>query len=80
MQALITGAGGFVGGHLCRYLLAHTNWQLVGTVYPRPVEAQPGDPRLRLVHVDLRDPERVRALVERVLPVARERAFGAAEE
>jgi len=68
LRALITGAGGFVGGHLCAYLLAHTDWELMGTVYPRPVEAQPLEPRLRLRHADLRDPEGVQALVGEVQP------------
>jgi GDP-4-dehydro-6-deoxy-D-mannose reductase len=68
LRALITGAGGFVGGHLRTYLLANTGWELVGTVYPQPVEAQPEEPRLQLVHADLRDPEGVRALVEEVQP------------
>ncbi len=68
MRALITGAGGFVGGHLCAYLLAHTDWELTGTVYPQPVEAQPPEPRLRLRHADLRDQEGVRTLVGEVQP------------
>lgn len=68
MRALITGAGGFVGGHLCAYLLAHTGWELLGTVYPHPVEAQPPDQRLRLRHADLRDLEGVQALVDEVQP------------
>lgn len=68
MRALITGAGGFVGGHLCAYLLAHTDWELMGTVYPQPVEAQPSEPRLRLRHADLRDPELVQALLSEVQP------------
>ncbi len=68
LRALITGAGGFVGAHLCAYLLAHTDWELLGTVYPHPVEAQPPDPHLRLTHADLRDPEGVQALVEEVQP------------
>jgi len=68
LRALITGAGGFVGGHLCAYLLAHTGWELTGTVYPRPVEAQPQEMRLRLRHADLRDPEGVHALVGEVQP------------
>ena len=68
MRALITGAGGFVGGHLCAYLLAHTDWELTGTVYPHPVDAQPQEPRLRLRHADLRDPEGVQALVGEVQP------------
>ena len=68
MRAVITGAGGFVGGHLCAYLLAHTDWELTGTVYPHPVETQPQEPRLRLEHADLRDPEIVQALVSEVHP------------
>jgi len=63
LRALITGAGGFVGKHLCTYLLAHTDWDLLGTVYPHPVDAQPPEPRLRLVYADLRDPEGVLRLV-----------------
>ncbi len=68
MRALITGAGGFVGSHLCAYLLRNTDWQMVGTVYPHPVESQPPEPRLRLTHADLRDPEGVRALVDEAQP------------
>jgi GDP-4-dehydro-6-deoxy-D-mannose reductase len=68
LQALITGAGGFVGGHLCAYLLAHTDWDVLGTVYPHPVGAQPAEPRLRLVHADLRDLTGVQALVDEVRP------------
>ena len=33
MKALITGISGFVGSHLAEYLLAHTDWQVSGTVY-----------------------------------------------
>lgn len=68
MRALITGAGGFVGDHLCAYFLAHTDWELLGTVYPQPVEAQPEEPRLRLTHMDLRDPGNVRALLDESRP------------
>ena len=63
MRALITGAGGFVGGHLCSYLLAHTDWQLLGTVYPGPVEDPNPAPRLSMVWADLRDPDQVSELV-----------------
>jgi GDP-4-dehydro-6-deoxy-D-mannose reductase len=41
---------------------------MLGTVYPQQVEAQPPEPRLRLRHADLRDPEGVRALVDEVQP------------
>ena len=33
MKALITGISGFVGSHLADHLLAHTDWQVAGTVY-----------------------------------------------
>lgn len=33
MRALITGISGFVGSHLAEFLLAHTDWQVAGTVY-----------------------------------------------
>ncbi len=67
MQALITGAGGFVGGHLCNYLLEHTDWSLTGTVFD-PAAAGPEQPRLDLRPLDLRDGERVTAVVENVRP------------
>ena len=67
-RALITGASGFVGEHLCAYLLAHADWELAGTVYPQPVEARPRDPRLVLRHVDLRDPDSVQTLLGEVQP------------
>jgi GDP-4-dehydro-6-deoxy-D-mannose reductase len=67
MRALITGAAGFVGTHLCAYLLAHTTWAQTGAVYPGPA-APSADPRLTFVHADLRDPAAVCALVEAALP------------
>ena len=33
LRALVTGISGFVGSHLAEYLLAHTDWQVAGTVY-----------------------------------------------
>ncbi|MGD9028641.1 MAG: GDP-mannose 4,6-dehydratase [Anaerolineae bacterium] len=68
MQALITGAGGFVGGHLCDYLLAHTNWYLTGTVFGRPIESESPAPRLRLVPADLRGRDDVHSLVGEIQP------------
>ena len=64
MRILITGATGFVGTHLRRYLLAQTDWQLVGTVYPEK-PPDPLDPeREQLLALDLRDAEAVRAVLE----------------
>jgi len=68
VQAIITGAGGFAGSHLCDYLLAHTDWEILGTVYPHPVDEQPEEPRLRLKYVDLRSADGVRALIDMVEP------------
>lgn len=68
MRALITGAGGFVGGQLCRFLLKQTDWELVGTVYPQPPQAQPVGSRLRLQYADLRDAGVVDTLVQRLQP------------
>ncbi len=63
MRALITGAGGFVGRHLCEYLLAQTDWELLGTLYPEPVENPRPRLCLSLVHLDLRDAGRVGELI-----------------
>lgn len=70
MRAFITGASGFVGNYLCRYLLAHTDWELLGTVYPDPVESPQPDPRLRLIQLDLRDPQQVKQQIEDFAPEA----------
>jgi GDP-4-dehydro-6-deoxy-D-mannose reductase len=63
VQALITGAGGFVGDHLCTFLLDHTDWEILGTVYPEPAADANPHPRLHLVPADLRDASRVLDLV-----------------
>ncbi len=63
MRALITGAGGFVGRHLCTYLLTHDGWELLGTAYPESVENPRPHSCLSLVHLDLRDADRVRELI-----------------
>ena len=68
MRSLITGAGGFVGRHLCNYLLAHTDWELTGTVYPGPVDADHNRARLELRYTDLRDPQGVQVLVDEAQP------------
>lgn len=63
MRALITGAGGFVGRYLCEYLLAQSDWELLGTVYPEPAETVRSRPCLSLVPLDLRDAGRVGELL-----------------
>ncbi|MBN1953658.1 MAG: GDP-mannose 4,6-dehydratase [Anaerolineae bacterium] len=64
MRALVTGAGGFVGHYLCAYLLDHTNWEILGTVYPAPADQHQTHPRLRRVWADLRDAPGVLALLD----------------
>lgn len=67
MRALITGAGGFVGGHLCQYLLGHTDWELAGTVFGAPT-VERREARLVLYPADLRDPSEVQALADETQP------------
>ena len=64
MRALVTGAGGFVGAHLCARLAAD-GWDVVGTV--RPGSPAPAPDR---VAVDLTDPAATAAAVRRVDPDA----------
>ncbi len=68
MQALITGAGGFVGGHLCDYLLSHTDWDLKGTIFDPRIKNEAQQPRLQLYPVDLRERDSVTSLIERTQP------------
>lgn len=68
MRTLITGIGGFAGSHLADYLLAETDWQIVGCVLhdcdmPAHLRGQ-----VACRAVDLRDPEAVHHLLEDVAP------------
>ena len=76
MRALITGITGFVGSHLAEYLLANTDWEIVGMCRWRsPLdniqslipEINKGG-RVRLVYADLRDGIAVREAVEQSSP------------
>ena len=76
MKALITGVTGFVGSHLAEYLLANTDWDIVGMCRWRsPLdniqslipEINKGG-RVRLVYADLRDSIAVREAVEQTGP------------
>lgn len=55
MRVLVTGADGFVGGYLIRYLLAETDLEVIGTVYSRRKQPDPdfGSSRVRLERLDL---------------------------
>ena len=76
MRALITGITGFVGSHLAEYLLANTDWNIVGMCRWRsPLdniqsliqEINKGG-RVSLVYADLRDGIAVREAVEQANP------------
>ncbi|MGC9398304.1 MAG: GDP-mannose 4,6-dehydratase [Anaerolineae bacterium] len=69
MHLLITGATGFVGTHLRRYLLKETDWRITGTAFPDRPPAS-ADPRETFVYLDARDGERVRLLLGELRPDA----------
>jgi UDP-glucuronate 4-epimerase len=74
---LVTGAAGFIGSHVVERLLARGD-RVVGLdgfdpFYPRPVkernlEGARADPAFELVEADLRDPDALLTLFERVRP------------
>lgn len=68
MRALITGISGFVGSHLAEYLLAHTDWQVSGTVYGRLDNIVHLRERLTLYPAELSRLEVVRFIVEETQP------------
>lgn len=75
-SALITGITGMVGSHLAEYLLANTDWDIVGMIRWRsPLDnisgllehVNKGD-RIRLVYGDLRDTLSIEKAVEDASP------------
>lgn len=68
MRALITGISGFVGSNLAEYLLAHTDWQVAGTVYGRLDNIAHLRARLALYPAELSRLEVVRFIVEETQP------------
>lgn len=76
-RALITGITGMVGSHLADYLVANTDWEIVGMArwrspldnldgIARELNAEGG--RVRLVYADLRDDAAVRYAVREARP------------
>jgi len=68
LRALITGISGFVGSHLAEYLLAHTDWQISGTVYGRLDNIAHLRQRLALFPAELSHLDVVRFIVEEAQP------------
>ena len=59
---------GFVGSHLAEYLLAHTDWQVSGTVYGKVDNIVHIQDRLKLYPAELSRLEVVRFIVEESQP------------
>jgi GDP-4-dehydro-6-deoxy-D-mannose reductase len=73
MRVLITGATGFVGTHLRRYLITFTDWDIIGTVYPDPPhdtsEADSLESRReQFLGLDLRDRQATDDLLREIRP------------
>jgi GDP-4-dehydro-6-deoxy-D-mannose reductase len=65
--ALVTGAEGFIGSHLARYLQGK-GWNVVGTYLPDNHTSFPKLPRLDFVQCDLRNGQRITQLVHTYEP------------
>jgi GDP-4-dehydro-6-deoxy-D-mannose reductase len=69
MRLLVTGAGGFVGGHLVAYLQReHPEIEVHGAVLPQGGISWGSGAGMRVVEADLNDPASARSLVEAVAP------------
>jgi GDP-4-dehydro-6-deoxy-D-mannose reductase len=65
--ALITGAEGFIGSHLVRFLQSK-GWKVIGTSRLHNTDSLPQSPNVRFVQCDLRNGQRVAQLFEQYQP------------
>jgi GDP-4-dehydro-6-deoxy-D-mannose reductase len=71
VRLLVTGAGGFVGGHLVDFLQAeHPRVEVHGVGLPRGAVSWRPRPGARMLEADLTDPAAAGAVVEEVRPEA----------
>ena len=68
MRALVTGISGFVGSHLAEYLLEHTDWQVIGTVYGPEDNIEHLRDRLELYPAELSELKTVTSIIKRAEP------------
>lgn len=69
IRVLITGATGFVGTHLRKYLLQFTDWMIYGTSFPTPPPESVLPTREKFAQLDLRNQQDTQAYVAEVNPV-----------
>lgn len=67
LRSLITGYSGFAGGHLADHLLAETDWEIWGSVYP-PGHVPRESARVHELIADLRDSDVCSELVADARP------------
>jgi GDP-4-dehydro-6-deoxy-D-mannose reductase len=65
--AMVTGAEGFIGSHLVKFLQAK-GWKVLATHCLQPYESFPRLPKLRFARCDLRNGQRIAHLLEEFKP------------